>query len=226
MNLMSVKYIIWDWNGTLFNDVDICLKCMNMLLTKYMMPVLSRMEYRQKFCFPVKEFYRNAGFDFAVNNFADLAHEFMFFYEVEDKHCSLTDGAVALIEELHVGSYKQVVLSASKKDTLIRQAEKFHIRKYIDHIWGIDNIYAETKADLAVMFMKSLNIKPSEAVFIGDTFHDYEVSKAIGSDCIIYLNGHQQIDAKNIEALQTVRSLAEIRNLIKSHKENCLKGDY
>ena len=27
--------IIWDWNGTLFNDVDICVDTINTLLIKY-----------------------------------------------------------------------------------------------------------------------------------------------------------------------------------------------
>ena len=222
MNDNRVKYIIWDWNGTLFNDVDICLKCMNMLLSKHAKSTLNRMEYRQKFCFPVEQFYKNAGFDFAINTFADLAHEFMVFYESEDKYCRLTEGAVVLLEELYLKSYKQVLLSASKKDTLTRQLAKFHTRKYFDVVWGIDNIYAETKADLAVDLMKNLNIKPCEAVFIGDTLHDYEVSKLTGSGCILYLNGHQQIHSKSIGNSRTVNSLWDIKNLIYLDNESCL----
>jgi len=33
-NKMKYKYIIWDWNGTLFDDVKISVDTMNIMLEK------------------------------------------------------------------------------------------------------------------------------------------------------------------------------------------------
>ena len=64
-----VKYIVWDWNGTLFNDVDLCIKSMNQLLEKYgIAPIVNTIDYQSKFCFPVEQYYQNVGFDFIKTN--------------------------------------------------------------------------------------------------------------------------------------------------------------
>ena len=35
------KLVIWDWNGTLLNDVDICIESMNTMLKSRNMPLLT-----------------------------------------------------------------------------------------------------------------------------------------------------------------------------------------
>ncbi len=51
---MAKKVIIWDWNGTLLNDTDICVSCMNRVLKKRGLELLDVQRYREIFNFPVK----------------------------------------------------------------------------------------------------------------------------------------------------------------------------
>ena len=69
--------IIWDWNGTLLNDVDICVKSMNHLLEKRNLPLLDINRYKTVFGFPVKDYYAKIGFDFTKENFEIPANEYM-----------------------------------------------------------------------------------------------------------------------------------------------------
>ena len=49
-------YVVWDWNGTLFDDVALCIQVMNGMLEKRGLPRLAGPEqYRQVFTFPVEE---------------------------------------------------------------------------------------------------------------------------------------------------------------------------
>lgn len=48
----NIKHIIWDWNGTLFDDVDICVDNINWLLKKYNLPEITKEKYREIFTFP------------------------------------------------------------------------------------------------------------------------------------------------------------------------------
>jgi len=59
MNQTSLNYnhIIWDWNGTLFNDVELCAGVMNLLLTQESLPNISIQKYKEIFTFPVVEYY-------------------------------------------------------------------------------------------------------------------------------------------------------------------------
>ncbi len=62
----KVKQLIWDWNGTLLDDVRMCVNVMNVLLDKYALPELTCEKYKQVFDFPVKDYYANLGFDFEI----------------------------------------------------------------------------------------------------------------------------------------------------------------
>ena len=42
--------------------------------------------------------------------------------------------------------------------------------------------------------MEILGNGHGETLMIGDTVHDYEVAKEIGSDCILIASGHQNYD--------------------------------
>lgn len=71
---MKYKHIIWDWNGTLFNDVDACIKTMNELLNKRNLDLIrSREYYREVFGFPVIDYYQKLGFDFNQESFDKVA---------------------------------------------------------------------------------------------------------------------------------------------------------
>jgi len=48
-----LKTVLWDWNGTLLDDVWTGTEAMNVLLKKYNKPLLrDTEEYREVFCFP------------------------------------------------------------------------------------------------------------------------------------------------------------------------------
>ena len=69
--------IIWDWNGTLLDDLQMTMLCINELLEEYDLPSLTIPRYRQIFRFPVKDYYELAGFDFAQESFEVLAQKFI-----------------------------------------------------------------------------------------------------------------------------------------------------
>ena len=59
-----VRAVVWDWNGTLLDDVEASLTTMNTVLQEYDRPALDDADnYRATFGFPVREFYRRVGFE-------------------------------------------------------------------------------------------------------------------------------------------------------------------
>ena len=67
---MRPDLILWDWNGTLLDDVALCNDALNRLLARYGYPQrYDREGYRAVFGFPVQEYYARAGFDFARHSF-------------------------------------------------------------------------------------------------------------------------------------------------------------
>ena len=69
--------IIWDWNGTLLDDAEICLTAINKMLKARNLPELNLEKYRTVFTFPVIEYYKEVGFDFTLEEWDPVAMEFI-----------------------------------------------------------------------------------------------------------------------------------------------------
>ena len=88
------EYIVWDWNGTILNDVNICVDVINALLKRRRMKEISINEYKNSFCFPVINYYKKLGFNFKKESFDSIAVEYMNeliiqkFYLLET-HCTI-----------------------------------------------------------------------------------------------------------------------------------------
>lgn len=213
----SYKHIIWDWNGTLFNDVELCANVMNLLLTQESLPNISIKKYKEIFTFPVIEYYRIAGHTFERNSFEVLGKQFMDEYETRKNDCGLFPGVIELLALLKSNNIRQHLLSAYEQNNLNSILKYFAINNYFQNVVGLDNIYAGGKAHLAKNL--ALQIRSNGAagniLLIGDTIHDYEVAKEINSDCILMSHGHQDEERLLTLGIPVANDFEELYNLLK-----------
>lgn len=211
---MKNKYIVWDWNGTLLNDVDLCVDSINYLLEKEHLPILPDKDaYQRVFKFPIIEYYKDAGFDFTKRPFEELADDYMGFYQPRSLTCPLHDGVHDTLKICADKGYKQVLLSASKKDFLLEQLNKYPIAPYFDEVLGLDNIHAYSKAELAKSFAKRIQPQKESLLFLGDSVHDFEVASGAGAECILIANGHehkQKLEQTGCRVLNTIEEFKEL----------------
>ena len=184
--------IFWDWNGTLLDDLDVCLNCLNTLLRDFGYPQQYDLDtYREIFCFPIEEYYIRAGFDFSKDPFPVLAEHYMQLYLPRAAHCGLVPGAKEALDAFCALEIPQVVLSASSLDNLQLQVSQRGVGKYFSRLLGLTDIYAASKVALGVEFLRQSHIDPSRALMLGDSVHDAEVAAAMGVRCILIAAGHQ-----------------------------------
>ena len=179
------KHVIWDWNGTILNDVELCVNVGNNLFKRKKLPKISIEKYKSIFTIPVKDYYVAAGFDFSVESFEVVGKEWMDEYEERKYECSLYNDLITVMKRFLELGIPQSVLSAYKQDRLNEMVEKFGLKRYLSHVVGLDNIYAAGKLHLAKDLIRIIKNGHLIPLMIGDTVHDYEVSKAIGADCIL-----------------------------------------
>lgn len=187
----QIKHIIWDWNGTLLNDIVLCKDIMNHLLTKNNLPVLSLERYREIFTFPVSEYYKLAGLDFKKSPFEVLGKEFMDIYEKRKYECKLFPGVADTLNYFKNRGITQSILSAYHHSTLNEIVQHFKLSHYFDKLSGLDNIYAGGKTEIGRKLLSELSFKKNEIVLIGDTIHDKDVADELGIKSIIIGDGHQ-----------------------------------
>ena len=191
IDLKKYKHVIWDWNGTLLNDIDLCLNIANKMLANHQDTPLDLSSYKNAFGFPITAYYEKIGIDLNKESFEDLTAKFVHLYNTGVKNCILHDGVSNLLHQFKVRNQSQYILTAAHKDTVMPLLHHFDILHYFDLVEGVDNHRAEGKVDRGVQMMQKNKLTPAETVLIGDTYHDFEVGTAMNIDCVLVADGHQ-----------------------------------
>lgn len=210
--IMSMKTVIWDFNGTILDDLHLCLDIENQMLEKRGLRAgYTPEEYRELFCFPVIEYYYKLGYTFEDETYEDISVEFNDLYDRGFDTCRLVEGFEELIRESIEKGYRNVILSASRHEALLNQCHQLHIAHYFDEILGMDNALAASKVEMAKKWMESSDVSPEECLYIGDTDHDFETAEALGiSNCILAACGHQSYEVLKRKTDNVVHSLKEV----------------
>ena len=208
-----MQTIIWDWNGTLLNDLDFCISTINVLLKKRQLNLLDHYSYKEAFSFPVKDYYESIGFDFSKEDFSVAAQEYMDIYNAGVTNCKLHSGVIDTLEHFKNRGVRQFVLSAMQPDMLAHTLKHQNIFDYFDGIAGLNDHYAASKVERGKQFISELNVDKAQATIIGDTNHDFEVAQQLEVDCILVADGHQSKErleatgAKVIDELELLKTL-------------------
>ena len=188
---MKYKYIIFDFNGTIIDDVQLCLDLLNEMLVMENLKTFDVESYREIFTFPIIEYYKRAGFTFNNRSFKEMSEWFVKKYQPASFKCNLYPNIREEITSLKERGYKVFLLSASQIDNLLEQTDRFNITHLFDKVLGIDNIEAKSKFDIAKKYFELEKVNMKECLFIGDSTHDYEVGHNLGGDVLLLTYGHQ-----------------------------------
>jgi len=216
-NFSSVETILWDWNGTLLDDVEICILAMNKMLSDRNMAIITRDFYYQNFTFPVKRYYEKMGWDFTKDNFNEISIEFMTNYDALFNSSPLHQNTLEMLEFFKAQGYKQIVVSALEHNRLKESLTLHGLNNFFDAIYGLENILAGGKIQLAQKMIANQNLTPGNTCMIGDTEHDFEVAQAIGTQCILVAHGHHKIERLQILNVQVVNNFTELKDVFKKH---------
>lgn len=190
--MAQTQLVLWDWNGTLLNDLQLSIQALNRLLAENGYPQqFDTRAYRKIFGFPIQEYYRRAGFDFSRHPYDRLAQRYMEMYIPASEGCRLSPGAKDVLAQLQKQGMRQVILSASPLDLLRHQVSAQGLEGFFEKLLGLSDIYAVSKVQLGVDWMQQSGIDPQSAVMVGDSLHDAEVAAAMGVRCVLYAGGHQ-----------------------------------
>lgn len=194
MPLTRYHHLIWDWNGTLLDDLDLCIDVMNALLDRRQLPRLHRARYHALFDFPVRTYYERLGFDPVEDSFARLSVEFISGYDTRRLESSLHPAARRVLAAASAAGLRQSILSAYRQETLHEIVQHFGLAAHFDHIAGLANIHAHSKLALGHELVRRLAIAPARILLVGDTLHDLEVARELGVDCALIAAGHHPFE--------------------------------
>lgn len=205
--------IIWDWNGTLLNDLDFCISTINTLLEKRNLALLNRQIYTEVFSFPVKDYYQTIGFDFGKEEFEIPAKEFIDLYDSRVENCNLHNSAIEVLSYFKEQGARQFVLSAMKQDMLKQTLKHNSVFDFFEGIYGLNDHYAVSKIERGEQLISEFSIEKNKTWIIGDTIHDFEVAEKSGIKCILIADGHQSEERLKSTGAVVISELYELKNI-------------
>lgn len=217
-SISSIKGIIWDWNGTLLDDAHLAVDCMNQVLRKRDLPVLTMDRYQEVFTFPVSDYYQEVGFDFSQEPFEIPAMEFIDQYNQLVWDCSLHEETLPALNYFKSRGMRQCILSAMQQDTLNQCLTHYEIAHFFEQVSGLDDHYANSKLETGRWMISKLALQPHELLLVGDTLHDLEVASALGCPCILVGNGHQSQERLRRSGALVIEDLSQLATLLFSTK--------
>ena len=207
--------VIWDWNGTLLDDTEMCYQIANEMRQERGMALMCGVEeYRTYFTFPVIDYYRRMGYTFETEPFENISRQFVAMYAERFPVCPLQPCAEDTLSAVLKTGARQVLLSATGQEKLDEQVAHFGLNRYFERVIGNSNNLAHGKADYAVDFLRESGVSPVRALFIGDTDHDFEIASSIGCGCALLTAGHQTQAHLATLGAPLVESLCEVTFLL------------
>lgn len=189
--MKSGVYILWDWNGTLLDDVDAQVASLNAMLTRRGHKPVTRQFFCDNFAFPARTFYRLVGMDVPDSEWDALAKEYHDSYHVQSY--GLNRGAFAALELAGKRCVGQSVISALHQFYLDLETNRYGVQQFMDHVYGVDNLDGGSKLSRARELLALLRSTPTPVpytyVLIGDSIHDFEVANELGIGCVLFSGG-------------------------------------
>ena len=209
--------VIWDFNGTLIDDVQTAVCSVNDTLKKCGLPLTDTEQYRRNMDMPITRYYEKH-FDLSCVSFDFLSREYHQGYERYKHLIKPALGALETVRELHSRGVRQCVVSSFEQGKLLSLLEEFGFLPYIDGVCGAADDICESKVQRGSRWIKAQRIDPKTALAVGDLNHDSELAQAIGCECLLFSGGHQ--DKKRLQecGCKVIDDLREVLEYEKKHQ--------
>jgi len=212
VKLSEIDTLIWDWNGTLLDDVDVNVKIINELISKRFLKKLDHNAYKEVFCFPVRNFYQRIGFDLEKETIEEISVEYHAGFKQYGKKACLNMDTLFVLDALNKRGINQFILSAADKNDLAKMLSDFELTGKFNKIYGSENIYGIGKIGIGKLLIEENEIDPARALMVGDTLHDAEVARELGVHYLLYSGGHNSHSILKKEA-KVITSLKDLLSL-------------
>ena len=207
-----IRNIIFDWSGTLVDDLPAVWKATNYVLTQAARPEMSLEQFRAEFCLPFTIFYDRHVPHVAMEQLEEWFHSR--FRQVQDSVCALPH-AREFLEFCRARKLRTFLLSTVHRDYFATQSAVTGFAEYLDrpylNVWD--------KREKIHEILEENHLKPDETLFIGDMQHDIETARHGGVHSCAVLTGYNtlgQLRAAQPDVI--VEHLRELRDILEQNE--------
>lgn len=199
------KHIIWDWNGTLFHDIDAVVGATNEVFRPYALPPLTADEFRAVYTRPIWVAYeRLLGRPLNDGEWELLDEGFHEHYFRLSVACRLAADA-----ELSLMSWTgtQSLCSMAPHTHLVPLIESFGITRHFTRVDGLVGLTGGEKAAHLTAHIEAIDVEAREILVIGDSVDDGLAAKHVGARAVLYTGGmttRAELEATGLPVVDTL----------------------
>jgi phosphoglycolate phosphatase len=203
-----IRNIIFDWSGTLVDDLPAVLKASNFVLTQAGKAEMSLEQFRAEFSLPFTKFY-------------DRHTPHVPMPQLEEWfHSSFRQAQTSVVELPHARDFLEFCRAKKIRAFLLStiHADHFAVQGHvIDFNTFLEKSYTDVwdKRKKIHDILAENNLKPDETLFIGDMEHDIETAKHGGIHSCAVLTGYNTLaQLRAAEPDLIVEHLGELRRVL------------
>lgn len=206
-----IRNIIFDWSGTLVDDLPAVLEATNHVLVRAGRPEMTLEEFRSEFQLPFTLFYDEHIPDISLNQLEEWFHSR--FEQVQHSACALPHAA-EFLQFCRERNLRTFLLSTVSQPYYEVQARVTGFGDYIQTPY----VGVRDKRTKIGEILRNHQLHPEETLFIGDMQHDIETAKHGGIHSCAVLTGYNTVEQLRIaEPDAIVEHLKELRQLLVEH---------
>ncbi|MAV58604.1 MAG: hypothetical protein CMG07_01465 [Candidatus Marinimicrobia bacterium] len=206
----NYDHIIWDWNGTLLDDLNLSLESLNYILKKRNKNLVDQTFHEQNFCFPIKDYYRKLNLNLNSKSFELICNDFNKHYKESILNTKLRNDVLIILNQIKKLNIDQSILSALEHKKLNKMINYYKIDHFFKYVHGVNNDEANGKITEAKNLISLINVNRKKILLVGDTNHDSEVAEVLGIDCILIYSGHQSVKILQKSNRKIIKNLKEL----------------
>jgi phosphoglycolate phosphatase-like HAD superfamily hydrolase len=203
-----VAHLVWDWNGTLLDDLTLVVAATNASLASVGGPPVTADAHRRDFRRPISAYYEYVlGRPLADGEFAHLDHAFHEAYRV-----GLADIELATDARRAIAAWTgtQSLLSMWFHHELVPLVTTHGLDERLSRVDGLrDVIGGGSKAPHLRAHLDALGFVGPECVLIGDSVDDADAAQSVGARIVLYAGGFTDPDRLRDTGLPVAKSLVE-----------------
>ncbi|MGR3938683.1 HAD family hydrolase [Streptomyces sp. BRA346] len=191
MGTNRVTHIVWDWNGTLFHDIDVVIQATNASFGEIGLPPITLERYRELYCVPVPLFYERLMGRLPTDEEWEVMDEaFHRHYWALAESAGLALGARELLTEWQSAGLTQSLCSLAPHENLMPLVRTHGIERHFVRVDGRTGQSTTGKAEQMVRHLAALErVPPQRIVVIGDAVDDAVAAQHVGARAVLYTGG-------------------------------------
>lgn len=203
-----MKHLVWDWNGTLLDDLKLVVDATNVCLATVGGPVITADEHRRDFRRPILDYYAHV-LERPVDQveFQLLDDAFHNAYRRGMAELRLAPDALAAMAKW---PGTQSLLSMFFHDELLVEVERHGLGAHLVRVDGLPGaVGGHRKAAYLERHLAALALDATEVVLIGDSVDDGDAARSVGAAAVLYAGGFTDPALLRATGLPVAHSLLE-----------------